>query len=379
MGMGRKLQVKPLPQIFPRPGRIVRQQNFIGFGIGIPQKMRILRLRPLPRPVRHAGYIKRQPLHVAAVFRQPDKTGFLQIPLYFDQAVVKFMVPGRKINAVTAFQPFQLTGLRQHRLHPVINDVTRQHDQISFLSVGQIHHIGEPFDRFTAVYVHVVDLQDFNFPVCFGRFDNDFAHARGFHAFVQGIKRQQQSQRQHRRPGEAALNARQRERQTDGHALWNVVQRDGGVHHQPPFCARRNTLQPLRSAQKRIHPGDHRRAERKAERHRQPAARLLPHRGQQHAENRRRAHHARRKAHAGAVFLLIFEQKDERRARYRHQERKKRADARPENCFHRNSPLCHAMRRAEKACRSHFYLRRSRQSVKVPLTRAILCDFPYIH
>ena len=201
MGMGRKLQVKPLPQIFPRPGRIVRQQNFIGFGIGIPQKMRILRLRPLPRPVRHAGYIKRKPLHVAAVFRQPDKTGFLQIPLYFDQAVVKFMVPGRKINAVTAFQPFQLTGLRQHRLHPVINDVTRQHDQISFLSVGQIHHIGEPFDRFTAVYVHVVDLQDFDFPVCFGRFDNDFAHARGFHAFVQGIKRQQQSQRQSNQVG----------------------------------------------------------------------------------------------------------------------------------------------------------------------------------
>ena len=39
-------------------------------------------------------------------------------------------------------------------------------------------------------------------------------------------------------------------------SLRNVVQRDGGVHHQPPLCARRNALQPLRSAQKRIYPGD---------------------------------------------------------------------------------------------------------------------------
>ena len=38
----------------------------------------------------------------------------------------------------------------------------------------------------------------------------------------------------------------------------------------------------------------------------------------------------------------------------------------------------HAMRRAEKACRSHFHLRRSRQSIKVPLTRAISRNFPYI-
>lgn len=133
------------------------------------------------------------------------------------------------------------------------------------------------------------------------------------------------------------------------------MQRNRGIHQRPPPRIVFHGLHAFHPAHPRIDARDHHRAERKAERRHPPRnASALPrllHRGNQHTEHRRRTHHARRKTHAHLLRFAVPavpKQKDQRRTQNRHRKRKQGADASPEYCFHCESPLCHAMHKAEK-------------------------------